>query len=296
MVRQDSLIPKSFAICANVPHPRGCERPRQLLPKLCRVRPRHDPHPFSSALRHHRSDVTSSCSRPNSAGESCICQTSLVQGSPQLLTPLRSADHRQGSGSLTIVSRRGRWHLAWGAIAEMAAAKAAAWRRSSLAPGSVIAFVGDTEPSIVLGILAAWIGGHTVLVLPPTASTDAIVHTCEVAQARRLCLASDSRKTDIRSSRLPDVEELDLVDWPTGLLTESHDLPDSASIAVLQPTSGSTDAPRLVRVTNRNVEFDLAMIRRRLRIECTDRLLAWLPLYHDMGLIGFLAQGSDLRK
>ena len=59
-----------------------------------------------------------------------------------------------------------------------------------------------------------------------------------------------------------------------------------AELALLQFTSGSSGRPRAVRVTWENLEANVAMIRRWLRMRPDDATATWLPLYHDMGLIG----------
>jgi fatty-acyl-CoA synthase len=58
----------------------------------------------------------------------------------------------------------------------------------------------------------------------------------------------------------------------------------------LQFTSGSTAAPKGVMVTHRNLVANAhAIVRDGLRFEPgRDRGVTWLPLYHDMGLIGFV--------
>jgi acyl-CoA synthetase (AMP-forming)/AMP-acid ligase II len=61
-----------------------------------------------------------------------------------------------------------------------------------------------------------------------------------------------------------------------------------AELALLQFTSGSSGRPRGVRVTWDNVESNIAMIRHWLQIDGEDQVATWLPLYHDMGLIGAL--------
>jgi fatty-acyl-CoA synthase len=62
-----------------------------------------------------------------------------------------------------------------------------------------------------------------------------------------------------------------------------------AELALLQFTSGSSRRPRGVRVSWENLEANLAMIRVWLGGEEPDDAGgAWLPLYHDMGLIGTL--------
>jgi acyl-CoA synthetase (AMP-forming)/AMP-acid ligase II len=59
-----------------------------------------------------------------------------------------------------------------------------------------------------------------------------------------------------------------------------------AELALLQFTSGSSGRPRGVRVTWRNLEHDIALILSWLAVGSEDETASWLPLYHDMGLIG----------
>ncbi|MEM9194687.1 MAG: fatty acyl-AMP ligase [Myxococcota bacterium] len=60
-------------------------------------------------------------------------------------------------------------------------------------------------------------------------------------------------------------------------------------VAFLQFTSGSTSAPKGVIVTHENLaENSYAVMREGLNSDEQDRGLSWLPLFHDMGLIGFV--------
>eukprot|EP00727_Mastigamoeba_balamuthi_P006009 m51a1_g2027 putative long-chain-fatty-acid-- ligase (1959) ;mRNA; r:1299220-1309113 len=61
------------------------------------------------------------------------------------------------------------------------------------------------------------------------------------------------------------------------------------SLAFLQYTSGSTGAPKGVMVTHGSLVSNLKLIMKRFEIADGSRLLCWLPLYHDMGLIGFVS-------
>ncbi|MFI8460808.1 amino acid adenylation domain-containing protein [Kitasatospora sp. NPDC085464] len=56
--------------------------------------------------------------------------------------------------------------------------------------------------------------------------------------------------------------------------------------AFLQYTSGSTAEPRGVVVTNGNLLHNSRLIRRAFGTSGETRAVSWLPLYHDMGLIG----------
>ena len=58
-------------------------------------------------------------------------------------------------------------------------------------------------------------------------------------------------------------------------------------LAFLQFTSGSTGNPKGVMVSFNNIATNIACISQRLEIDPTrDVVVSWLPLYHDMGLIG----------
>jgi acyl-CoA synthetase (AMP-forming)/AMP-acid ligase II len=63
-----------------------------------------------------------------------------------------------------------------------------------------------------------------------------------------------------------------------------------ARLALLQYTSGSTGSPRGVMVTHGNLIHNSAMIANACRHGADDVVVAWLPLFHDMGLIGFIVQ------
>lgn len=61
-------------------------------------------------------------------------------------------------------------------------------------------------------------------------------------------------------------------------------------IAFIQYTSGSTSNPKGVVITHGNVMNNLAAITRAFSCSDRDVGLSWLPLHHDMGLIGHVLQ------
>jgi fatty-acyl-CoA synthase len=64
---------------------------------------------------------------------------------------------------------------------------------------------------------------------------------------------------------------------------------DEDDLALMQLTSGSTGSPKAVQITHRNLFANLeAMYISAEYNEDTDVMVSWLPLFHDMGMIGFL--------
>jgi fatty-acyl-CoA synthase len=62
----------------------------------------------------------------------------------------------------------------------------------------------------------------------------------------------------------------------------------SAPMTLIQYTSGSTGTPKGVLVTPANLIANLEAIGAAVHVGDADRVLSWLPLYHDMGLVGSL--------
>ncbi len=58
------------------------------------------------------------------------------------------------------------------------------------------------------------------------------------------------------------------------------------TLAFLQYTSGSTGTPKGVMLTHGNLLHNEEMIRRSFQHTEESLVVGWLPLFHDMGLIG----------
>ncbi len=76
---------------------------------------------------------------------------------------------------------------------------------------------------------------------------------------------------------------------------------DDDDLALLQLTSGSAGSPKAVRITHRNVVCNAEAMFLGARVDAdTDVIVSWLPLFHDMGMTGFLTVpmyfGAELVK
>jgi acyl-CoA synthetase (AMP-forming)/AMP-acid ligase II len=88
----------------------------------------------------------------------------------------------------------------------------------------------------------------------------------------------------------PQVDTLKDVVTPEELMRPgAHAVAHRASpqdVAMLQYTSGSTGNPKGVVLTHANLLVNIRAMGRALRVTPADVFVSWLPLYHDMGLIG----------
>jgi amino acid adenylation domain-containing protein len=96
------------------------------------------------------------------------------------------------------------------------------------------------------------------------------------------------------TSQAPRLEELEWV--ATDTLDDSAgeqwtpSPADPGDTAFLQYTSGSTGTPKGVMVSRANLMANQSMIQQAFGHTGDETVVGWLPLYHDMGLIGNLMQ------
>jgi len=78
----------------------------------------------------------------------------------------------------------------------------------------------------------------------------------------------------------------------TGVSSESWVQPEIAedSLAFLQYTSGSTSTPKGVMVSHRNILYNQRLLQQVFEHTEQTKIVIWLPLSHDMGLIGNIFQ------
>lgn len=86
--------------------------------------------------------------------------------------------------------------------------------------------------------------------------------------------------------------------WPGGQGAPGEEVPREANeVAFIQFSSGSTRAPKGVIIRQGQALANLRSIGERIELGASDRTFSWMPLSHDMGLVGFhlapLRWGAD---
>jgi len=181
---------------------------------------------------------------------------------------------------------------------EEARAYAANLQALGVAPGDHVALLGPTSRPLVTAIQAVWLAGATVVVLPLPMRMGSIEEF--VAQTRSRIQHADVSLVLVDPDLAPFVEpqpgDPRMVGWealagPGRLGHEAWERPDDDldRLAILQFTSGSTSDPKGVMLPHRTVGANLDAIVAATDMDPDDDVLvSWLPLYHDMGLVGLL--------
>jgi len=172
---------------------------------------------------------------------------------------------------------------------------AGALQHYGVRPGDVVALMLPTSADyfgVFYGVLLA--GATPAPLYPPTRLSQieehvrrhaGILQNCEAAAL--ITSAQLRRMAGLLRMHAPTLRRVLTVDELQGV---GHDpapvniRPDS--IALLQYTSGSTGQPKGVVLTHANILANIAALGTALEIRRDDVFVSWLPLYHDMGLIG----------
>ncbi len=105
-----------------------------------------------------------------------------------------------------------------------------------------------------------------------------------------MALATSSILRDMANNRnhLVHLSNLRWIATDTLTITDTHYRPSckGENLAFLQYTSGSTGNPKGVMVTHSNLLHNLTLLAKYFQLDQDSKILSWLPVFHDMGLIG----------
>lgn len=185
--------------------------------------------------------------------------------------------------------------IAYAGLMAGAAKVAGMLAREGLNPGDRVAVMLPTGPEYFysfFGILTA--GGVPVPIYPPARPQQIEDHLQRHARILRnagasLMITVPAARTVGRLLRaqVPAMQEvltLEQLDGSEPLAEPVRVRPDD--IAFLQYTSGSTGDPKGVILTHADLLANIRAMGQAVEASSDDVFVSWLPLYHDMGLIG----------
>jgi fatty-acyl-CoA synthase len=187
----------------------------------------------------------------------------------------------------------------WARIHDDARAMAAELQARGVSPGANVGLIGPTGRDLVTAIQATWLTGACVVMLPLPMRMGSIE---EFVEQTRVRMANAELRIVVADAQLLTFLTPEPTDPPMVTLDElraavavrgadAYDQPadDPDALAILQFTSGSTAAPKGVMLTHRCLTANMDAIESAMQVDHeADAAVSWLPLYHDMGLIGML--------
>ena len=165
---------------------------------------------------------------------------------------------------------------------------AGAMAQAGLVAGDRVCLIYPTCAEFFYTFFGALRLGAVPVPLYPTLGVEATANIFRNAQAAAVATIGWFRAgVEASVAQAPSVrvilEPTDL-DVPAPLPRVEPARPDD--LAFLQYTSGSTADPRGVMLTHANVVSTTHFMGEAAGVTAADRVVSWLPLYHDMGLIG----------
>ncbi|KAF0163616.1 MAG: AMP-dependent synthetase and ligase [Rhodocyclaceae bacterium] len=188
--------------------------------------------------------------------------------------------------------------LDYGQLLATARQVAAGLRRIGIVPGQCVALMLPTGLEFFhsfYGILLA--GAVPVPIYPPTRPGQIEDHLCRQAGILQNCEAAALISFDaarlvarILSGLVPSLREVTTPDELRASGKSAAPADDhrghADDVALLQYTSGSTGNPKGVTLDHGNLLANIRAWGQAVEWSASDVVVSWLPLYHDMGLIG----------
>lgn len=249
-----------------------------------------------------RAVLTTSAAAPHVAIPTWVREvaTERIEAEPDRATTLLDvldwhvAAHPQRT-HIILSEETGEEEISYSTLRQGAEAVAAGLQTHGLQPGQSVAIMLPTSRDYFYcfyGILLA--GGVPVPIYPPARLSQIEDHLrrhagilnnalasilITVAEAKAVARLLKSHVEGLHS--VTTVQELSVFASPISVpVIKAQD------IAFLQYTSGSTGNPKGVVLTHANLLANIRAMGQATRADSTDVFVSWLPLYHDMGLIG----------
>jgi acyl-CoA synthetase (AMP-forming)/AMP-acid ligase II len=185
--------------------------------------------------------------------------------------------------------------IAYGALYSEALTAAGGLIERGVAPGDRVAIMLPTSRDFFVGFFAIiFAGAIPVPIYPPFRLSQMEDHVrrqagiLRNAQTTALIASRDIRIIgELLLGLVPELQHVVTVSELSAARPLPAPLPATPeTVALIQYTSGSTGDPKGVVLTHGNLLANIRAMGAALEASSADRVVSWLPLYHDMGLIG----------
>lgn len=196
-------------------------------------------------------------------------------------------------GTITFVNGDDHDTISWAQLHLDAVGVAARLQAEGVRPGDHVALLGPTTRNLITAIQGIWLAGACLVTMPLPMRMGAL--DVFIEQTRQRIRNADARLVLIDPELAAFVEPtagdppfmaLDALSGDVASYKRPRS--DEDALAVLQFTSGSTSEPKGVMLPHRAIANNLSGAWEAAQMSKDDVIVSWLPLYHDMGLIGLL--------
>jgi fatty-acyl-CoA synthase len=166
-------------------------------------------------------------------------------------------------------------------------------------PGDHVAILGPTSRALITIVQGCWLSGIASMVLPlpmRMASLEAFVESTRgrIRHGDAKLLLIDDALASFYDSVPGDPPILSMADVLPAAghgMADRLEIPanDPERLIILQYTSGSTSEPKGVLIPDRVLTANIDASCAAAELGPDEVMVSWLPLYHDMGLVGFLS-------
>jgi fatty-acyl-CoA synthase len=200
-----------------------------------------------------------------------------------------------GDAGLTVGAPAAPKRLAWAEIHRLARRMAGSLDRARIGPGDTVAVLAGAPADVAPLIQAVWARGAAATMLhQPTPRIDRAHWIGDTLAVLRMIDAAAVVVGPPFESCADTLRESGFAVLHADLLALGQEIEPVAGaeddVALLQLSSGSTGSPKAIAVTHHNLHRNWAAIRAGGDYDpAHDVMISWVPLFHDMGMVMFLA-------
>lgn len=183
----------------------------------------------------------------------------------------------------------------WAEIHTIARRIAGGLASAGIGHGDAVGVLAGLPVDIAPTCQAIWMRGASITMLhQPTPRTDLAVWARDTETVLTMIDAGAVVLGSPFEAAEPLLRERGITVVHVDRLREGHDIDPvptaETDIALQQLTSGSTGSPKAVQITHENFFVNAYAMFNRVKFQLdNDVMVSWLPLFHDMGMIGFLS-------